>query len=58
FRIAADIRDLNYKKYFVQGEEKISHQDDYTSHNTQQLSINEIKETLLKLDCIQEAFDA
>ncbi len=58
YRIVADNRDLNYKKYFVEGEERLSKIDDYTSHNTQQLDINEIKELLLKLDFIQEAFDA
>lgn len=58
FRIVADNRDLNYKKYFVEGEERLSNLDDYTSHNTKRLSIEEIKHLLLKLDYIQEAFDA
>lgn len=58
YRIVADNRDLNYKKYFVEGEEKVSSFDDYTSHNTKRLDIQEIKDLLLKLDFIQEAFDA
>lgn len=58
YRIIADNRDLNYNKYFVEGEERISSLDDYTSHNTHRLKIEEIKELLLKLDFIQEAFDA
>lgn len=58
YRIIADNRDLNYKKYFVEGEQKISELSDYTSHNTQQLSVNEIKDLLLRLDLLQEAFDA
>jgi len=58
FRIVADSRNLNYKKYFVEGQETISNLDDYTSHTTQQLSIDEIKDILLKLDFIQEALDA
>lgn len=58
YRIVADNRDLNYKKYFVEGEERVSMLDDYTSHNTQRLNIHEIKNLLLKLDFIQEAFDA
>ncbi|CEK10240.1 polysaccharide biosynthesis protein [Legionella hackeliae] len=58
YRISADNRDLNYKKYFVEGEERISNLDDYTSHNTYRLNINEIKDVLLKLDYIQEALDA
>ena len=58
YRIPADNRDLNYKKYFVEGEEMIADYDDYTSHNTQQLTITEIKDLLLRLDFIQEALDA
>lgn len=58
FRIVADNRDLNYKKYFVEGEERVSVLDDYTSHNTKRLTIEAIKALLLKLDFIQEAFDA
>lgn len=58
YRISADNRDLNYKKYFVEGEERISNLDDYTSHNTKRLTIDEIKTLLLKLDYIQEALDA
>lgn len=58
YRISADNRDLNYKKYFVEGEEIISTFDDYTSHNTQRLTVPEIKDLLLRLDFIQEALDA
>lgn len=58
YRIPADNRDLNYAKYFSDGEERISSLDDYTSHNTQQLSTAEIKELLLKLDYIQEKINA
>ncbi|TGM78930.1 NAD-dependent epimerase/dehydratase family protein [Leptospira levettii] len=58
YRIPADNRDLNYKKYFVEGEEKVSELDDYTSHNTNRLQIKEIKELLLKLDYIQEELNA
>ena len=56
--IPADNRDLNYKKYFVEGQEISTNFDDYTSHNTQQLTVQEIKKILLRLDFIQEAFDA
>jgi len=58
YRVVADNRDLNYKKYFIEGEKRVSAMEDYTSHNTHRLNINEIKEVLLKLDFIQEAFDA
>jgi UDP-glucose 4-epimerase len=54
YRILPDDRDLNYGKYFTEGEEKISHIDDYNSHNTQRLNVSEIKEKLLKLHYIQE----
>jgi len=58
YRVPADNRDLNYAKYFSDGEEKISHLEDYTSHNTQQLDVNQIKTLLKKLDFIQEQLNA
>ena len=54
YRIPADNRDLNYDKYFSKGEGKISLADEYTSHNTQRLDIEETKEMLLKLNMIKE----
>jgi UDP-glucose 4-epimerase len=54
YRIVPDDRDLNYGKYFTEGEEEISHLEDYNSHNTQRLTVTEIKEKLLKLDYIKE----
>lgn len=58
FRIPADNRDLNYNKYFIEGETKISELDDYTSHNTERLTIEQVKEILLKLDFIKEQVNA
>jgi UDP-glucose 4-epimerase len=58
YRIPADNRDLNYKKYFVEGEQRINELDDYTSHNTFRLDVAGIKELLLKLDYIQEVLRA
>jgi len=58
YRIPADNRDLNYAKFFSEGEEKISHQEDYTSHNTNRLSVEQIKALLLKLDYIKEELNA
>lgn len=58
YRIPADNRDLNYKKFFVEGEPYISELDDYTSHNTERLSVEGIKDLLLKLDYIQEQLNA
>jgi len=58
YRIPADSRDLNYDKYFVEGETEISHIDDYTSHNTRRLNVEGVKEVLLKLPIVQEALRA
>ncbi len=58
YRLPADNRDLNYAKYFSEGEETISHLDDYTSHNTRRLNIEQIKSLLLKLDYIKEELNA
>ena len=58
YRIPADNRDLNYKKYFVEGETHISEVEDYTSHNTERLNVEGVKSLLLKLDYIQEKLNA
>lgn len=58
YRIPSDSRDLNYNKYFVEGEEKISLKDDYTSHNTTRLDVEGVKELLLKLDYIRGELNA
>lgn len=58
YRIPADNRDLNYAQYFSEGEEKLSHLDDYTSHNTSRLDVERIKKLLLKLDYIKEELHA
>jgi UDP-N-acetylglucosamine 4,6-dehydratase len=55
YRIPADNRDLNYAKFFSEGDEKISHFDDYTSHNAERLNVEQLKELLLKLDFIKGA---
>ena len=47
-----------YAKYFSEGEEKLSHLDDYTSHNTDRLSVEQIKQLLLKLDYIKKELHA
>lgn len=54
YRIPADNRDLNYNKYFVEGEQRISEIDDYTSHNTERLDVERIKKLLLSLDYVRE----
>jgi len=54
YRIPCDERNLNYDKFFVEGEDSISKAEDYNSHNTGQLDIEGMKKLLLKLDIIQE----
>ena len=49
FRIPADNRDLNYDKYFVEGQEEIAQIDDYHSHNTVRLDVEGMKELLKKV---------
>lgn len=58
YRIPADNRDLNYAKYFSEGETDISRLDDYTSHNTRRLNVEEVKVLLMTLDYIREELDA
>lgn len=58
FRIPADSRDLNYAKYFVEGEARISEFDDYTSHNTRRLTVEEVKGVVSDLDIVREALRA
>jgi UDP-glucose 4-epimerase len=58
FRIHADIRDLNYDKYLNVGDSELSDGEDYNSHNTKLLNINEIKEKLLKLQYITDELNS
>ena len=58
YRIPADNRDLNYDKFFVEGEAHISELDDYTSHNTDRLDVDGVKATLMKLAEVREALNA
>jgi UDP-glucose 4-epimerase len=54
YRIPADTRDLNYNRFFIEGEAKISQTEEYNSHNTARLTIEETIQLLLRLDFIQE----
>ena len=58
YRIPADSRDLNYDKYFSEGEKKISSLSDYTSHNTTRLNVEQIKGLLLSLDYMKGILNA
>jgi UDP-glucose 4-epimerase len=54
FRIRMDDRDLNYDKYFSNGDKKVGEVEDYTSHNTQRLTVREIEKLLLSLPEVQK----
>jgi len=54
YRVLADNRDLNYNLYFSSGDERVSSQEDYTSHNTVRLNVPQVKQLLLKLDYIKK----
>jgi len=56
--IPADNRDLNYNKFFVEGDQHISEVEDYTSHNTERLDVEGVKKLLLKLKYIQGELNA
>lgn len=53
YRVPPDLRDLNYSKYIEQGEPRISHMEDYNSHNTERLDVEGMQQLLLKLDFIR-----
>lgn len=54
YRVPADTRDLNYGKFTELGETRITHADDYNSHNTYRLDVTEMKDLLLKLEFIRK----
>lgn len=55
FRVPADCRDLNYSCYFSEGQANLSVQEEYNSHNTEQLDVDGMMELLLKVECVNEA---
>lgn len=58
FRVPADRRDLNYDKYFVVGDQKLTTEEEYNSHNTQRLDLLGIKEKLLELEYVRNELKA
>jgi len=54
YKVPMDKRNLNYDKYFVQGDQKLSSEEEYNSHNTVRLTVDQIKERLLTLDYVKE----
>ena len=57
YRIPADNRDLNYARYFSEGEEDVAEIEDYHSHNTEQQDVEGMKKLLLGLDVVKEALN-
>ncbi len=53
YRIPADNRDLNYAQFYSEGEEVISHLDDYTSHNTERLTVKQVKKLLSTINYLE-----
>lgn len=58
YRVPADKRDLNYDKYFVEGNRRLSAVEEYNSHNTERLNKEQIKEKLLQLDYIKNELES
>ena len=58
YRVPADKRDLNYDKFFVEGDVQLSQDHEYNSHNTRRLTVEEIKEKLLGLEEVREALES
>ena len=54
YRVPADTRDLNYERYFSEGNDHVGTVDDYHSHNTERLDLEKTKSLLLKLDSIRK----
>ena len=54
FRVSPDKRDLNYEKYFTEGDQQLFSSKEYNSHNTEQLNVKQIKQLLCKLDYVKQ----
>ena len=53
YRVPCDKRDLNYNKYFVEGNEELNNLTEFNSNNTELLNVEQVKEKLLQLDYIK-----
>ncbi len=58
YQVPADNRDLNYDKYLRDGDEKLSTEEDYNSHNTERLDVDQIKKKLLQLDYVVKELES
>ncbi|MGN0652345.1 MAG: UDP-glucose 4-epimerase, partial [Gemmiger sp.] len=54
YRVSADNRDLNYDKYFINGQVRTQADEDYTSHNTRRLNVEETIAKIMTTDYIRE----
>lgn len=57
YRVPADNRDLNYDKFILDGQIEVNQTDDYTSHNTERLNVEHVKELLLTLEYVRSELD-
>ena len=57
YRVPADKRELNYDKYFVEGEHELSTDQEYNSDNTERLNVEQIKEKLLSLEYVRRELE-
>ena len=57
FRVAADNRDLNYDKYFVEGKVETQAEESYTSHNTTRLDVDGVVKKILTTEYVQEQLE-
>jgi len=58
YRVPADTRDLNYNKFYVEGEKELSSNREYNSHNTKRLTVEEIKAKLLEIDYVRQELES
>ena len=58
FRVPADKRDLNYDKYFVEGDQKLSTEKEYNSDNTERLTVEQIKQKLLSVEYVRRELES
>ena len=58
YKVPADKRDLNYDKYFIEGDTQLSSEEEYNSHNTYRLNVEEIKTRLLTFDYVKTELEA
>lgn len=57
FRVPADKRNLNYDKYYVEGDQKLSLDKEYNSYSAERLTVPQIKERLMQLDLVKEELE-